>query len=271
MEDVGYTGDPEDVRLIPGAAGAIRRIRDAGHLVVLVSNQSGVARGLFDEAALSSVHARLESLLRADGAVLDAAYYCPYLEGSAAKVEAYRCQSDLRKPNPGMLLEAARELSIDLARSWMVGNSACDVEAGVRAGCRTILIRGDGSEVGEVGTAPTHSVSTLSEAVAKLEREMKHQPNPGEEPPSLGRDEEVLLVLRDIRELLDRAQRPQRQMDFSLLRLFGALLQMFAIVVALWGVSGLFGEQAEASAARLGLACFLQLAAITAFAIDRFR
>ena len=104
VEDPGYIGDPDQVQLIPGAAEAINRFSKAGHRVVIVSNQSGVARGMFTEEDLSRVHARLVALLEADGAMLDGAYYCPYLDGPEAKVEAYRGDSDLRKPKPGMLL-----------------------------------------------------------------------------------------------------------------------------------------------------------------------
>jgi D-glycero-D-manno-heptose 1,7-bisphosphate phosphatase len=271
MDDIGYAGDPDQVRLIPGAADAIRRFRECGYVVVVVSNQSGVARGLFDETDLSAVHSRLESLLEAEGTALDGAYYCPYLDGAEAKVEAYRRDSELRKPSPGMLLQAAKELNVDLAHSWMIGNSACDIEAGSRAGCRTILIRQEASEVDAGALGATWTVASLGEAAAMVERNVETRPDENEERFVLKSDEKALRLLGDIRDLLDRAQRRQRQLDFSLLRLFGALLQMFAVVAGLWGIWGLFGEEAATATARFGLACFLQLASISAFAIDRFR
>ena len=140
IEDPGYIDDPDKVRLLPGAAEAIRGLREQGHMVIVASNQSGVARGLFSEATLSLVHQRLESLLAEENATIDAAYYCPFLPGSEAVVEAYRKDSDLRKPNPGMLVRAAKEHDLDLRRSWMIGDSSRDMEAGHRAGCRTILV-----------------------------------------------------------------------------------------------------------------------------------
>ncbi len=164
IEAHGYINDPNQVRLIPGAADAIRCLSKAGHLVVLISNQSGVARGLLDEETLSRVHGRLEELLREEGVSLDGAYYCPYLDGPEAKVDAYRRDSELRKPNPGMLLQAARGLNIDLSRSWVIGDSPCDVEAGLRAGCRTILIDRDGSGGISGGVTATHTVRRLYEA-----------------------------------------------------------------------------------------------------------
>ncbi|MGB2984707.1 MAG: HAD family hydrolase [Phycisphaerae bacterium] len=271
IEDLGYIGDPDEVRLIHGAADAIRRFSQAGHLVVIVSNQSGVARGFFDEAALSQVHSRLEAFLQAEGARLDGAYYCPYLDGPEAKVDAYRSDSELRKPKPGMLLQAARELNIDLSRSWMIGDSPCDVEAGSRAGCRTILIGRDGSAGDDAAVTATHTVGSLLEVAAILERDVKQDREEKPAATASTRDDEVVSILGRIHGLLDRTQRQQRQQDFSLLRLFGALLQMFAVVAALWGVLGLLDERAAPATARFALACFLQLASISAFAIDRFR
>lgn len=153
IEDPGYINDPAAVRLLPGAGEALRRIRAAGYRAVVVTNQSGVARGRITEGQLVAVHARLRELLGAEGAELDAIYHCPYLDGPEAVVAAYRRDSDLRKPRPGMLLLAARELGLDLARSWMVGDSARDVEAGRAAGCRTILIRGHEAQAAARGQA----------------------------------------------------------------------------------------------------------------------
>lgn len=271
IEDVGYIGDPDDVRLIPDAAEAIRRISQAGYLVVIVSNQSGVARGLFDEAALSEVHARVEALLRAEGAGLDGAYYCPYLDSTETKVEAYRRDSELRKPNPGMLRQAAHDLNIDLSRSWMIGDSPSDVEAGRRAGCETILISPNGPDARDANVTTTYTVGSLLEAAELLECDMKRDHDETKNPVGPAREDQAIRILGQIRDQLDRAQRQQRQQDFSLARLFGALLQMFAVVAAFWGVIGLFDEEAGPATARFALACFLQLASISAFAIDRFR
>lgn len=271
IEDRGYIADPDHVQLIPGAADAIRRLSRAGFLVVVVSNQSGIARGFFDEAALSAVHQRVESALEAEGARLDGAYYCPYLDGSEAVVEAYRVDSELRKPQPGMLLQAARELNIDLSRSWMIGDSPGDVEAGKAAGCRTILINPAGAVEGNGADAATHLVKSLSDAAELAEGDMpqRHEGTTDVTPPSS--DDQIVNLLTKISDQLDRQQRQRRQLDFSVLRLFGALLQMFAIVVAVWGVTGLLDDRAGVATARFALACFCQLASISAFAIDRFR
>ena len=280
IEDQAHLGDPDGVRLYPEAAEALRRFSRFGHLVVVISNQSGIARGLFDEESLARVHARLEELLEKEGARIDGAYYCPFLDGEGAAVDAYRRDSDLRKPRPGMLQQAARDLNIDLSQSWMVGDSACDVEAGRRAGCRTIRVLRNRSPdaIAETDPSATCTVGDLSEAANILERAMTedrdiHKESGEDGGPSArrSRDDEILGLLTKLSEQLDRAHRREHQQDFSMLRLSGALVQMIAIVAAIAGVSALFGDQPIPATARLTLACFLQLGALSAFAIDRFR
>ena len=137
----GDLGDPERVELLPGAAGAMRSLRQSGYALVVVTNQGGVARGKYDEAAVHATHERLEQVLRREtglGAVVDAFYFCPFHpEGT---VERYRREHPWRKPAPGMLLEAAREHALDLGASWMIGDQERDAQAGAAAGCRSILI-----------------------------------------------------------------------------------------------------------------------------------
>jgi len=116
----------------------IRRACGCWFKVVVVTNQSGVARGLFTELDLAAIHDRLRELLGREGATLDGLYYCPYHPEGV--VEAYRKDSHWRKPGAGMLFAAAADLSLDLRRSWMVGDWPTDVEAGRRAGCRTIYL-----------------------------------------------------------------------------------------------------------------------------------
>lgn len=138
IEDPGYISHPNQVELLPGTARALVQLKQLGYKLIVVSNQSGVARGMVTEKTLGQIHHRLKQLLAADGAYLDQIYYCPYHpEGAVAK---YRKESGLRKPNPGMLLLAAEEMDIDLSQSWMVGDKYEDVSAGRQAGCKTILI-----------------------------------------------------------------------------------------------------------------------------------
>ena len=147
IEDPGYVRDPGQVRLLAGVAEALRDLRAAGYALVVVTNQSGVARGYLDEIGLAAIHDRMRVLLAANGARLDGLYYCPYHPEGV--VEAYRKESDWRKPGSGMLLQAARDLGIDLGRSWMIGDSPRDIQAGRGAGCRTVLLRqGEGEDCG---------------------------------------------------------------------------------------------------------------------------
>lgn len=152
MREAEYLSDPAGVELLPGAAEGICRLRQAGFAAVVTSNQSGVARGYFDEAAVGRVNARLAELLAAAGAGLDGVYYCPHYPG--ASVAKYARVCDCRKPAPGMLLAAARDLGLDLGRSWVVGDKAADIEFGSRQGLKTILVlTGYGAKTREEGFA----------------------------------------------------------------------------------------------------------------------
>lgn len=138
IEDTGYINSPEQVKLLDGVAEALIEFKALKYKLIVVTNQSAVARGIVTEKVLGAIHNRLKQLLAEKNAFLDGIYYCPYHpDGSVAK---YRKESNLRKPNPGMLLKAAEEMDIDLCQSWCVGNSISDIEAGLQAGCKTILI-----------------------------------------------------------------------------------------------------------------------------------
>jgi len=269
IEDAGYLRDPDQVKMLPGAAEAMRRFAAAGYRLILVSNQSGIARGTISEDDLRAVHARMEALLAERGAKMDGYCYCPYLGGPEARIDRYRRDSDLRKPHPGLLLQAACEHLIDLSRSWMIGNSAVDVEAGHRAGCRTILVRGERSETVAVGVVPHFTVNGLMEAAEIVEREPIRLAQSDRS--DVANANETGELLKRVADQLERANRRDQQHDFSVLRLFGALLQMFAVVAAFWGLIPLLNETADVAAARILLACFFQLGALTVFVIDRFR
>jgi D-glycero-D-manno-heptose 1,7-bisphosphate phosphatase len=129
MEEVNYCADPAQVRVFPGVPEALRALKDAGFLNIAVSNQSGIGRGFFSEA---QYHAVQRELLRQIGAgLIDASYFCP---------DAPDALSTCRKPEPGMLLEAARDFGINLARAVMVGDKSSDIECARRAGTLSILV-----------------------------------------------------------------------------------------------------------------------------------
>ena len=138
IEEADYISDPSLVRLCPFAVDAIRAMHDAGRLVIVVSNQSGIARGYFTEADLRAVEARMNELLAEAGVKIDAAYYC--FHHKKGIVPEYAIDCDCRKPKPGLLLRAAKDLDIDLDASFMIGDKESDLEAGLNAGCRGVAL-----------------------------------------------------------------------------------------------------------------------------------
>jgi D-glycero-D-manno-heptose 1,7-bisphosphate phosphatase len=144
-EEVGYLDRLEKLRLVSGAAEAIRLINRSGMKAVVVTNQSGVARGFFTEAFVDEVHSHLREMLQEEGASLDGFYFCPHhpTEGRGRYLRSCNC----RKPSPGLFLRAIEELSLEPERSYMVGDTLKDIEAASRIGARGILVRtGYGAE-----------------------------------------------------------------------------------------------------------------------------
>lgn len=131
-EDHGYVHRPEEFALLPGVERALKRLRKAGFLLILVTNQSGVARGYFTEEAVSALHDHLAQLLAQQEVAFDGIYHCPHHPDG--KVARYARHCACRKPQPGMLLQAIADLGIDPARSFIVGDKQSDLEAGEAAG-----------------------------------------------------------------------------------------------------------------------------------------
>lgn len=146
----------EDFQFLPGVAQAISSLMKAGWKVMVVSNQRCVSKGILTIAELENIHRNMEKELAEAGAKLDGIYYCPH-----AKEPPCEC----RKPSPGMLLRAAREHQIDLASSWMVGDSKTDMEAGKRAGCRTMLIEG---KLSASEAESESAASSLADAASRI-------------------------------------------------------------------------------------------------------
>jgi D-glycero-D-manno-heptose 1,7-bisphosphate phosphatase len=138
-EEVGYLRSLDMLKVIPGAGAAIKRLNDAGFKAVIITNQSGVARGYFPESLVHEAHDMLRAMLQKDGARIDGIYYCPHHPTAGSSKHTVVC--DCRKPATGLLDRAARDLDIDMKRSFMVGDKWSDVELGHRAGARSILVR----------------------------------------------------------------------------------------------------------------------------------
>ena len=135
---VGFLSRPEDFELLPGVAEAIRMINHSHYLCIVVSNQPVIARGECTFEELQAIHDKMETLLGHEGAFIDAIYYCPHHpdKGFEGERPAYKFDCDCRKPKPGLLLQAAKDWNIDLSKSYMIGDSERDVEAGQHAGCK---------------------------------------------------------------------------------------------------------------------------------------
>lgn len=274
IADPGYLSDPDQVRLLPGAPEAVLRLAEAGYENIIATNQSGIARGLFDEDTLEKIHERLRSLLAEHGATIDAIYYCPYLNGDEAVLEQYRRDSDLRKPKPGMLVKASLERGIDLVGSWSIGDSFRDAEAGRAAGCRTVLIARDEAGKAEARRHPAvdfvaGSVEEAADIVLRHTRAKGSDANEKSASPTVpGLLQEILQFLR----MVDR--RAQRE-DFSLARLAGAVVQILALGALIWAVFGLIQGPPNVTTGdqlvRLLFGILMQLLALTLFVISNRR
>ena len=306
IEDPGYISDPAAVKLLPGVELALKSLKQAGYLLVVVTNQSGVARGLLSEESLEAIHAELRRQLGEKGVHLDMVCYCPYHpEGT---IEKYAVDSELRKPKPGMLLKAAGQLEIDLAQSWMIGDSTRDVEAGQRAGCRTIQIRipAQNQITGEdQGARADHTARNLVEAARVIlrDRAMQMQPLPlpaeselepkpepeiepqaveeptQAEPPDLPRepatenapkvpDSQVRMeILRYVRQMSKSAM--EKREEFSITKLIAGIIQVLALVSLLMALLTYLRDATGPAQVWATVSVSLQVMALTFFIMQR--
>lgn len=273
IEDPGYLSHPDQVKLLDGAAEVLKQLALLGYKRVVVTNQSAVARGIVSEEMLERIHERLGEQLALKGAALDGIYYCPYHPEGV--IPEYRRDSDRRKPEPGMLLAAAEEMDLDLKQSWMIGDSGRDVEAGRRAGCRTILLRSGPADLDVADDGqPDHVAGNLREAanmIRNFDRTRREEPSQaleGEEagppsdhdykvtaleaeelriePASMEADDamdeqpeshlETSALLVEILEQLKRMQKNEMFGEFSIMRLLAGIVQVFVLFCLLLGL-----------------------------------
>lgn len=170
VDDVPYNVDPDLIQLAPGVVQGLRLLQYSGYRLIVVTNQSGVARGYFTEADLQRAFARLQQLLQPERVTIDGIYYCPHHPQGTVAPYAITC--DCRKPRPSLLVRAAYDHDIDLGRSWLVGDILNDVEAGQRAGCRTVLIDNGGETEWVNGPYrnPHHIAPNFAEAALTILR-----------------------------------------------------------------------------------------------------
>jgi len=298
IEDPGYISNPDHVKLLDGVPEVLIELRALGYKLIVVSNQSAVAQGIVTEKTLGEIHNRLKQLLAEKGASLDRIYYCPYhLDGIIPK---YRKESDWRKPNPGMLLAAANEMDIDLSQSWVIGDSSRDVEAGLRAGCKTILLDNPSHdkrpEPGEPD--PDYRAVNMKEAVniikkhhrsllkADVQSHLVPTPMPLTEKTSQTAEDQVQQqpadrkanheqhypssqtteeLLGRILEQLRKMQRANMFGEFSMMRLIAGIVQIIVLCCLLISIWFLMAPNRHDNSVliALGFAMVLQLMSLT--------
>jgi len=291
IEDPGYLTDPDAVKLLPGVELALRSLAQVGFKLIVVTNQSAIARGLLTEDGLEQIHDEMRRQLSQRGVELDAVYYCPYHpEGT---VEKYTRVSADCKPSPGMLLKASKDLQIEMSESWMVGDSPRDIEAGQRAGCRTIRVRhkGDGASEQDEDVQADFTVRNLVDAARVILRESglaaavgkvaespvvsvgaARLPSSAQTPIDSMTDSQALHeILRHIKQ----TRTPGNGAEFSAARLLGAIFQIFAVIALVWGLIYI-PDTTDSSAyfvwhVAMTTAGVLQLAALTFFILSRQR
>ncbi|MCP5105107.1 MAG: HAD family hydrolase [bacterium] len=173
IEERGYICRLSQSEIFPFAYEAIRLMNESGFKVIGISNQSGVARGICTEEQVKTIHREITGALAKQGAIVDRFYYCPFHPEGV--VPEYRQTSHLRKPAPGMILQAAKEFNIDLSQSYMIGDDPRDIETGKNAGCRTVLVlTGKGGETSELlekkGIRPDLTAENILEAARMISK-----------------------------------------------------------------------------------------------------
>lgn len=245
----GDLGDPNAVRLVDGVPAGLKQLRQAGFALVVITNQGGVARGKFTEEDVDAVHQRIAVLVDEQSQsthMIERFYYCPY--HPEATVPEYRRDHPWRKPHPGMILQAAHDMGLDLANSWLVGDQERDIHAGRAAGCRTVLVARDGKGLQSAGA--TETAPTFADAVQKILRVARTSPPAGPRAqPAAGAaaarggaagdttPTELSSLKRAIGELTEEVRSERmRRAEFSFLRMAAVVCQMLVVLLALLGL-----------------------------------
>ncbi len=304
IEDPGYINNPEQVKLLAGSTEALIELKELGYKLIVVSNQSGVARGIVSERTLKEIHERLNELLAEKQASLDAIYYCPYHpEGSVAR---YRKESEWRKPNPGMLLAAAQQFDIDLENSWMIGNSGRDIEAGRRAECKTVFLeKSEARKENQPESPPADYKAVNLKEAANIVRKHSRQMKKASQQKYKGKKGEPVLIdnrsidesatgqtfsqttegeagnheqgteklLGSILEQLRVMHRTEMFTDFSVIRFLAGIVQVLVLLCLLISILGLMDLNRNNAHVliSLGFAGVLQLMALTLYMMHNRR
>ena len=277
VPDDANAGVPARITLVDGVAPSLRRLRDAGFRLVVATNQGGVARGRFTENDVDAVHERLSELLDQQTGLkrtIERFYYCPF--HPKGTIPEYTREHPWRKPKPGMLLQAAQDMELEVERSWLIGDSPRDVAAGRAAGLRTILVSRDKTRIADA--AADYNAATLAEAVEVVLRHRDETTasvatarssaparNPGRR---ARRERDSERLRRGLAELSEEVRALRlRRAETSATRLAAMGLQLVAILVV--GVAFLNLADFENFARWAAAAAMLQLVTITMLLFDR--
>lgn len=267
----GDLGDPNAVQLLDGVAAGLAALREAGFRLVVITNQGGVARGMYEESHVDAVHQEIAAQIDLEAGrtgVIDRFYYCPYHpEGTVA---AYRRDHPWRKPRPGMIVQAASDMRLDLGRSWVIGDQLRDVQAGKAAGCRTILVGASPERREQTEQAePTAVVGSFAEAVRLILRDhtrLNGERGVSEAPASAPAQDlgQLKQAITDLSEEL-RMERARRA-AFTPLKLAGLVFQLVALLLILLGLMQL--SDTDAFLKWAAGAVFVQLVTIVILLAD---
>ncbi len=287
IDDPSYLTKPEQLKLMPGAADALRRLRLLGYKLIIVTNQSAVARGMITEEDLEKIHDRLLSMLAAEGVKIEKIYHCPFHPEGI--IEEYKKDSFLRKPNPGMILSARDDMDIDLEQSWMIGDSYRDISAGKAAGCSTILINPPTNPRNRKPQEPPADYEAVNIKEAANIVKMFHQKNrvsepvPQSQPQSASPESQSLpqqnapaaaanipstpdtiRLLKEIRQAVISLNTSKRSPHLSIMKVVAGAAQSLVILCLIVAVIKLIGSQThDLSVLKpLGFAVVFQLMAI---------
>ncbi len=167
-QETGYVTKPSELKIIKGVPEGLRKINDVGSLAVVVTNQSVIARGNCTEKELKNIHDKLETLLSRDSAYVDAIYYCPHHPefGQEGEIRELKLECSCRKPKPGLLKKAAKDMNISLKDSWLIGDTTTDILTAERMGIKNILLRtGHAGQDHKYDVEPDYIFLGLNEAV----------------------------------------------------------------------------------------------------------
>ena len=289
IDNAGDLGDPHKVRLLDGVADGLRTLRDAGFSLVVVTNQAGVARGKFSEDDVDAVHQRIATL--ADGqtgrdGLIDRFYYCPY--HPEATVADYRRDHPWRKPHPGMILQASRDMGLDLSSSWMIGDQERDVLAARAAGCNTVLVTRDAALAQRL--QPTEVAADFRDAVKRVLRHARTTPHyndgmsaapaqpreaagpnaaprPDSAPTGPDSGAEAASMRRALVELTEEIRSDRlRRADFTFFKMTAGVFQLLALLLALLGLLQL--SNSDVFMKWMIWAALIQLVTLTLLVLD---